>query len=238
MALPKINQPIYKHYLKGLKKEIEFKPFTVAEQKILLLAKQEKDKKQILTSIEQILKNCILTKDFDVLDLPHFDMEDIFIRIRAKSVGEVIETRYEYEYKDPETEEIKKDDFVLKINTDDIQVKDSDIEDTIILQENPTIGIKLKYPTLRMYKESEDIEDGAEIILNCIESIFDDEQVYTDFTKKELEEFVDELDALNFKKIENFFDNMPSIHHEVEVIMPKTKEKKTIVFNNLADFFF
>ena len=235
--LPKIKQPIYTHYLTGLKKEVKFRPFTVAEQKILLLAKEEKSKEAILNSMEQVLNNCILSKDVNILDLPYFDIEDIFVRIRAKSVGEIIETKYAYDYEDEDGN--KKTDYILiKINTDDIKIKNVQKENKIIVQDDPVIGIKMKMPTLQIYKEMENLDDETEAMFKCIDFIYDETKTYSDFTKKDLEEFIDDLDALAYKKFEKFFNDMPHLYYEINVRLPKLDKEEKIVFNSLSDFFF
>lgn len=237
MSLPKIKHPTYKHYLTGLKKEITFRPFTVAEQKILILAKEENSKKEILNSMEQVLNNCILSEDVDILDLPYFDIEDIFVRIRAKSVGEIIDTKYAYDYKDEEGN-TKTDHIIIKINIDDIKIKNELENDNIIVNENPIVGIKMKMPTLRLYKEMDNMEDEMEAMFKCIDFVYDDEETYSDFTKEELENFINDLDALAYKRFQEFFEKMPHLHYEMNVRLPKINKEEKLVFNSLSDFFF
>lgn len=242
MALPKIKHSAYKHKLKGINKTINFRPYTNAEQKILLLAKEESkdDEQRILESIIQILNNCILD-DIDVYNLPMFDIEDIFIRIREKSVGEIIPVKMRYNYQDEN--DVKKTDFVkIEVNIKDIQLKGDFTKESrsIIVDSASKIGVKLRYPTLKDIKELGDIEDGDnELLMRCIEFIFDENEVYnpTDSTKEELVEFIDDIDAMGMIKITQFFENMPTLYYETDVYKKHLDETETIKIKGLDGFF-
>lgn len=239
MSLPKIKHSIYKHKLKGINKTVRFRPYTNAEQKILLLAKEEakEDKKRILESIIQILSNCIMD-DIDVYDLPMFDVEDIFVRIRAKSVGEIIPVKFSYKYEDENG--AKKTDFIkIEVNTDDVKIKGDTKEQkrSIIVDNINKIGIKLRYPTLRDIKDLEGSNSDNDLLMQCIEMIFDENEVYTDFDKEELEEFVDDIEGTPMLKIKEFFESMPHLYYETEVLKPKLNEKETIKIKGLDGFF-
>jgi len=240
MALPKIKHPKYTHHLVGLNKKVSYRPFTNAEQKILLLAKQEeKDTTRIIEAVMQILHNCILD-DIDIENLTSFDMEDIFLRIRAKSVGEVIKPRFSYKYKDENG--VEKTDFInIEINIDDIKVVvEEKVDDKIILDKESQLGVKLRYPTLKIIREMKDTNDDIELISKCIVCVFDGENVYNreDISDEEMIEFVDDIDMLNMKAINKFFSSIPRIEHKVDVTLPKLDNKKeTITFKGINDFF-
>lgn len=241
MGLPKIQHSVYKHKLKGIDKTINFRPYTNAEQKILLLAKEEgkENKDRILESIIQILNNCILD-DIDVYNLPMFDIEDIFIRIREKSVGEIIPIKMRYNYTDENG--AKKTDFVkVEVNINDIQLKgEFDKEKrNIIVDKINKIGIKLRYPTLKDVKELGDSKDDSELLMRCIEFIYDENEVYNtaDTTREELEEFIDDIDAQGMLKIKEFFESMPTLYYETEIYKKHLDEKETVRFKGLDGFF-
>jgi len=240
MTLPKIKHPKYTHHLVGLNKKVSYRPFTNAEQKILLLAKQEeKNTSRILEAVMQILHNCILD-DIDIDNLSSFDMEDIFLRIRAKSVGEIIKPRFSYKYTDEKG--IEKTDFVnIEINIDDIKVVvEEKVDDKIILDKESQLGVKLRYPTLKIIREMKDTNDDIELISKCIVCVFDGENVYNreDISDEEMIEFVDDIDMLNMKAINKFFSSIPRIEHKVDVTLPKLDNKKeTITFKGINDFF-
>lgn len=242
MPLPKIKHSAYKHRLKGIDKEISFRPYTNAEQKILLIAKEEakEDRNRILDSITQILSNCILD-NIDPYDLPIFDIEDIFVRIREKSVGEIIPIRMSYEYTDESG--AKKTDFVkFEININDIKldgVFDPKDRNIIVDTEN-NVGIKLRYPTLRDVKEIGDSENSDEdMLIRCIEFIYDAEEIYnpSDYTKEELKEFVSDIEGIPMLKIKKFFDTMPRLYYQTDVYKKHLDETETVKFRGLEAFF-
>lgn len=241
MALPKIKHSAYKHKLKGINKTVSFRPYTNAEQKIMLLAKEEskENPERVLESIIQILTNCIIS-NVDIYDLPMFDIEDIFVRIREKSVGEIIPVKYSYKYVDEKG--ISKTDFVtLEININDIKVtgnfdkKDS----TIIVDEQNKVGIKLRYPTLRDIKELNGSTDDDDLLMQCIEIIFDADEVYDpkQSTKEELEEFIDDIETMPMLKIKDFFEDMPSLFYTADIYKKHLDETETITIKGLSGFF-
>lgn len=236
MALPKIKHTLYSHKLTGLGKEIKFRPFTNQEQKSLLLAKDAKgtaeEKSMIISAIQQIISNCTLGK-VDGSKLSTFDIEDLFLRIRAKSVGENITVKYRYDYKDEEDR--PKSRFIeTTINVDDIKVK-VDPEHNKQIMVTDTIGIEMRYPTFEML---DSLVSDAELPIACIESIFDENEVYSasSVTREDLEEFYNDIDTHGLVKIQKFFATMPSLEHSVELDLGDgTKEKVT--FKGLHDFF-
>lgn len=240
MALPKIKHPTYKHFLHGLGKEVHYRPFTNAEQKVLLLAKESEDAKQVITAISQILTNCIVDK-VDIDSLCSFDIEDIFLRIRAKSVGEVIDTRFKYNYEDDKGAE--KTDFVkVSINIDDIKVHvKEDLKDTVIVDEENSVGIKLRYPSLKDMEnmDTSNADNDMKLISKCVACVFDANEVYNraDISDKEMDEFLDSIETKKMVEVSEFFQNMPKLKHSVEVYMPKLDKKETITFEGINDFF-
>ncbi len=229
MALPKIKHPTYSITIPSSGQKVNIRPFTVQEEKLLLMAKSSENLNDTLVTIKQIINNCIM-ENIDVEKLSTFDIEYLFIKLRAKSVGEIVDL----EYVVPETNETIK----FKINLDEIEVKrNPDHKNKFTLHEN--IGVVMRYPTLNELKniENEDSQSGSmEILFKCIDKIFDDETVYTDFNEKELQEFIDSLPLESLNNIKLFFETMPSIEHDVKL---KTSQGTTIDVNlkGLNSFF-
>lgn len=242
MALPKIQHRIYEHHLTGANKTIKYRAFTVAEQKILLMAKEESQAdgveikngttKQALEAVSQIVQNCTLGK-IKADDICTFDLEDLFVRIRSKSVGELMTVTYAEHYKDEEGRE--KTNFIdVKINLDDIKVvKQEGHENKIMVTD--TIGVMMKYPTFKMLKECTTSES---LTIACIDSIFDEKEVYDAATssKEELQEFYDSIEAKPLMQIAKFFETMPKLKHTVTVKLHDGTDKD-IVFEGLQSFF-
>lgn len=236
MALPKVKQAIHKHVLTGLKKEIMFRAFTNAEQKILLVAKESKDKEEIIDAVTQVLNNCIIS-DVDIDSLAIFDIEDLFLRIRAKSVGEIISTRYRYDF---DKDGKKESQFIdININIDEIKVEVSEDHKDII-ELDDVLSIQLKHPTYNIMKETEKLsanEKDVAIILKCIDTVFDAEEIYNldEYTDEEQQEFYDGLTVSTMLEIKKFFDTMPTIKHQIEV--ETVDGTKNIKFRGIEDFF-
>lgn len=223
MSLPKLDLPYYKHHLVGLNKTIHYRPFTNKEQKILLLAKESKDPKEVLQAMLQILDLCI-KESIDVEKLPSFDAEDIFLRIRSKSVSN--ESEIYYKVKDT-GERIS-----CKINLDDIKVQENENHSKNIPLTD-SIGIKMRYPSITDFARSDD-----DLVLSCIECVYDDSEVYnfSEYTSEEQEEWLDSFDLKSTTKIREFFETMPSLKHKVN-LKTKTGEEFTITLSGLEDFF-
>jgi hypothetical protein len=244
MPLPKIITSQYELILPSTEKVIKYRPFLVKEEKILLEAKESKNETQIINSLKQILKNCILTKGIKVEELPSFDIEYIFLNIRAKSAGENLDIIYTCD----DDEETK---VPLTIFIDEIKVqKDPEHSRDIVLQDN--LILRMKYPSLKQFvgkgfdigevgeqSSSEKIEKSFEIIASCMDVIFNNEESYaaSDCTKKELFDFLDDLTNPQFSKIEKFFSTMPVLKHTVVIENPKTKVKNTLTLEGLTSFF-
>ena len=236
MPLPKIVTPSYELTLPSNGKKISYRPFLVKEEKILILAIESSSLKQISRAIKDILKNCILTKGVKVDELPTFDIEYLFLNIRARSIGESIELVVTCP-----------DDNETKVNTtiyiDEIEVKRNDEHNTDIKIDD-TYTMRMKYPSLDEFIDEnfnfdEQSDNSFENIASCIDMVFSEEEAWEakDCTKKELTEFVEQLNSAQFKEIEQFFDTMPQLSHDIEVQNPKTKVKSTVKLEGLASFF-
>ena len=241
MPLPKIATPTYELELPSTGKTIKYRPFLVKEEKVLILALESQDVKQITLAIKSVLKDCILTRGIKVEDLPSFDIEYIFLNVRGKSVGESIDLIITCS--DDGTTEVP-----VKVYVDEVQVqKDPDHSTEIKVDDD--IVIKMKYPSLDQFiKNNFDfssneslstIEKSFDIITSCIESIFTAEEAWaaSDCTKKELIEFIESMNTEQFKKIEKFFETMPKLSHTFDVTNPNTKAKNTVTLEGLTSFF-
>ena len=236
MPLPTIVTPSYELNLPSNGKKIKYRPFLVKEEKILILAIESNSIKDISRAIKDVLKNCILTKGVKIDELPTFDIEYLFLNIRSRSVGESIDLVITCP-----------DDNETKVNTqiyiDEIKVKKNKDHNPDIKLDD-TYTMRLKYPSLDQFIDDNfnfdlDRDNSFDIISSCIDMVFSDEEAWEakDCTKKELLEFVERLNSSQFKEVENFFDTMPQLSHEIEVENPKTKVKSTVTLEGLASFF-
>jgi hypothetical protein len=229
MALPIIKHPTYKITIPSSDKEVTFRPFTVQEEKLLLMAKNSEVTNDIINTVKQVIQNCII-EPIDVNKLAIFDIEYIFIKLRAKSVGEIVDL----EYNDPETNET----INFKINLDNIEVKKHQEHSTkFSLFEN--IGVVMRYPTLEEIKTVEETgKDDAvfTMLIKCIDKIYDDETVYSDYNEKELNDFINSLPMESMNSIQKFFETMPSVEHTVK-LKNKDGESKEVVLKGINSFF-
>jgi hypothetical protein len=229
MALPKIKHHTYRITIPSTQKEINFRPFTVQEEKLLLMAKNSEKTDDIINTVKQVIQNCII-EPIDVEKLAIFDIEYIFIKLRSKSVGEIVDL----EYTDPETNE----NIKFKVNLDNIEVKrNPEHINKFSLFEN--IGVVMRYPTLEEVKSVE--ENGKEeavftMLLKCIDQIYDEETVYSDYNEKELNEFINTLPMESMTAIQKFFETMPSVEHTVK-LKNKSGETKEVVLKGINSFF-
>ena len=238
MPLPKIATPTYSMVLPSLEKEINYRPFLVKEEKLLVLALETEDTKQITTAIKAVLKSCVLTKGIKVETLPTFDIEYLFLNIRGKSVGESIDVNIICP--DDEKTSVK-----VVIDLDDIKVnKTEGHSNQIKLDEN--LMMELKYPSLDEFiKNNFDfnnqnaMEQSFKLIASCIDKIYNEEEVWVagDCTKKEITDFLESMNSSQFKKIEEFFTSMPKLSHTIKVKNPETKVESEVVLEGLASFF-
>lgn len=236
MSLPKINVPLYELIIPSSGKKIKYRPFVVKEEKLLLLAMESENEDEITNAIIQIINNCVQGR-LNIDDLSTFDVEYLFLNIRSKSVGEVLE----FAITCPDDGQTQVE---VEINIDDIKiVKDDTHTDTIDLENG--YFIKMKYPTMKyiMSKKNTEsknaIDSTFEYSVECIDQIYNDEEVWTaaDSTKKELSEFVENLNTKQYQKIQNFFNTMPKLKHKVSITNPKTKVESEVTIEGLANFF-
>ena len=238
MPLPKIATPTYELELPSTGKRIKYRPFLVKEEKVLVIALESEDTKQITNAIKAVLKNCVLTKGIKVETLPTFDIEFLFLNIRGKSVGEEIEVNIVC----PDDGETNVPVF---IDLDSIQVeKDDDHTNQIKLDDD--LMMEMKYPSLEQFiknnfdfQEGNQMDQSFELIATCIDKIYNEDEVWAtaDCTKKEVKEFLESMNSSQFKEIEKFFESMPKLKHTIEVTNPNTKVKSEVVLEGLASFF-
>jgi len=237
MPLPKISTPTYELVLPSSGRKIKYRPFLVKEEKILIIALESQDQKQIADAIKSILKNCILTRGTKVEKLSTFDIEYLFLNVRGKSVGEQIEVMVTC----PDDE---KTQVPMSINIDSIKVIKSENHTTDIkLDEQFTM--KMRYPSLNEFistnfnVEEMKVDDTFDLIASCVDQIYSEEESWTqeDCTKKELVEFLEGLNSSQFKQIEVFFETMPKLSHKVKVKNPNTGVESDIVLEGLQNFF-
>lgn len=240
MALPKIDTPIYDIELPLSKKKIKFRPFYVKEQKNLLMAMESNDKDSIENNIKQILKNCTITKKIEIEKLPVLDIEYYFLQLRARSVGEVVESRYRCD----NVVEGKTCGNVMEtsINLLEIQLENFKDGDDVI-QLTDTISLKLKYPEFSVIDKLKDLTSATDIAFNMIaqsiDYIYDGEQFYYghETSQQELVEFIESLNQQQFSKIEDFFSNMPKLKKNVQMKCSKCGFEHNIEIEGLESFF-
>jgi len=238
MPLPTIATPTYELELPSTGKTIKYRPFLVKEEKLLVLALESESNKEISNAIKAVLKSCIQTRGVKVESLPTFDIEFLFLNIRGKSVGEEIEVNI-IAPDDGETS------IPVRILIDDIKVtKDKNHNNKIKLDDK--LFMQMKYPSLDEFIKNNfdintemDIDKSFELIASCIDKIYNDEEVWpsSDVTKKELVDFLGQMNSSQFKEVEKFFVTMPKLSHEFKVINPNTKVESTVVLEGLSSFF-
>jgi len=241
MTLPKISTPQYELELPSTKKIIKYRPFLVREEKILLLALESKDTKQITTAIKSVLKDCILSRGIKVEELPTFDIEYIFLNIRGKSVGESVDLIITCS--DDGVTEVP-----VKIYIDEIQIQ-KDESHTTDIDLGEGLVLRMKYPSLDQFIKSNfdfseektisNIDESFEIIASCMDIVFnsDDSWAAADCTKKELKDWIETMNTKQFKMIENFFETMPKLAHTIKVTNPSTKVESEVTLEGLTSFF-
>ena len=234
MALPKVVAPTYELELPSNGKKIKYRPFLVKEEKVLLIAMDSGDEKQITQANVDVIKACV-TSRIKVEELPSFDLEYLFLKIRAASVGEEITVNV-----------VCMDDNKTKvqhtININDVQVfRPKGHNEKVMINKN--VGVIMKYPKLDHFIDfgvrGETNMDGLDIIVGCIDQIFDGEDVTesSECTTKELKEFIESLTQRQFNKVSKFFETMPKLQHKFEVVNPNTKKSSTYTLEGLQSFF-
>ena len=238
MPLPKVNTPTYELVLPSTNKKIKYRPFLVREEKILIMALETEDAKQITSSVIEILNACILTRGIKIEKLATFDIEYLFLNVRAKSVGESIDVNVTCPDDNKTTVEVKVDIDSIKI------IKNKNHKDTVKLDD--TLSLKLNYPSIEQFIENNfesskggEVTNTLDMITSCIDMIYTDEESWnaSETSKKDLEEFIEQLNTKQFRVIEGFFDTMPKLSHSIKVKNPKTDVESTVVLEGLAAFF-
>tara|TARA_Y100000992_G_scaffold212304_1_gene146078 strand:+ start:22 stop:738 length:717 start_codon:yes stop_codon:yes gene_type:complete len=237
MPLPKINTPTYELSLPSNGKKIKYRPFLVREEKILIMALETENQKQITNAVVEILDACIMTRGVKIQNLATFDIEYIFLNVRSKSVGETINVNIIC----PDDE---KTSVEIPIDLESIKVK-KDKSHTNIVKIDDNLSLKLKYPSIEQFIENnfestdETIKNTMKLITSSIDIIFSEEESWnaSESTQKELEEFIEQLNSKQFQTIEKFFDTMPKLSHRVKVTNPKTNVESTVILEGLAAFF-
>ena len=237
MPLPKIATPTYELVIPSTKKKIKYRPFLVKEEKVLILAMESEDKKQIASAVKDVIKNCIITRGVKVEELSTFDIEYLFLNIRGKSVGEEVEVLITCP-----------DDGTTKVPTvidlDSIQVQ-YDEEHSRDIKLDDSLTLRMRYPSMNEFIQNNfvvsdvNLDNTFDIITSCIEQIYSEEESWSsaDCTKKELKEFVEQLNSKQFKEVETFFSTMPKLSHKLVVTNPNTGVDNEIILEGLASFF-
>ena len=236
MALPKLGYPTYELELPSTGKTVKYRPFLVKEEKVLLLALESKDEKQVIGAVKDLLKNCVISR-IKVDQLPSFDLEYLFLKIRAASIGEIINLTVTC-LDDNKTE------VQTEININEVTVKKEKGHSTKILFDKNT-GIVMRYPSMKEFVDREFLqkemktEDVYGFIADSIDQIFDDEEVYdsSTTTKKEFRTFVDSLTTKQFEKIQKFYETSPKLSHTFKVVNPKTGKESSYTIEGLQSFF-
>jgi hypothetical protein len=238
MPLPKIAVPTYELEIPSLKKNIKYRPFLVKEEKVLIIAMESEDPKQIAEAVKTVISNCILTKGIKVEQLSTFDIEYLFLNVRGKSVGESVDVLITCP--DDGTTQVP-----VSINLDEIKVNVGEEHSKDIKLDN-TLTLRMKYPSMQEFIKTNfnntqtiSVDDTFEMISSCIDQIFSEEEswVAADSTKKELDEFLEQLTTNQFKAIEKFFESMPKLSHIIKVKNPNTEVESEVVLEGLTSFF-
>ena len=237
MPLPTIATPTYSLELPSTKKTIKYRPFLVKEEKLLVLALETEDQKDITNAVKSVIKNCIQTRGIKVETLPTFDIEFLFLNIRGKSVGEEVDVNI-----------IAPDDGIteipVKIDIDQIKVIESP-EHNNQIKLNDELMMEMKYPSLEQFiKNNFDVnqsnfDQSFDLIASCVNKIYSEDEVWSadDVTKKEIIEFLEGMNSIQFKDIEKFFETMPKLSHTVKVKNQNTGVESEVVLEGLSSFF-
>ena len=233
MPLPKLAVPEYSCTLPVTELEVTYRPFLVKEEKLLYLAMESGDEKEMINSVKKIIKDCTNVKKVD--DLPIFEIEYLFLRIRAKAVGEVSE----FKLTCPDDNETKVD-YSLDLEEVNVVVPEGHTKKIKI---DDKIGVVMKYPSLVQFvnqnlkEEEASLDDLFDLAAQCVDKVFDEEEIYDSFTKKEALEFLEGMSSEQFAKVQEFFETIPKLTHTITVTNPKTKKDSEIVLEGLAAFF-
>ena len=236
MALPKLDVPIYEMVIPSTDEKIKYRPFLIKEEKILLIAMESGENKEIIQSVKQIVSECTFNK-LKLGDMPMFDVEFMFLNIRAKSVGEISKLKILCQDDKETYANVEVDLSKIEVQVDDNHTNKIELSDEM--------GVIMKYPSIDSFSTAGIAEITAsnmlDVIVACIAQIYDKkgEEVYDakDSTQKELVEFVEQMNTKQFADVQAFFDTMPKLKHEITVLNPKTKVESKVVLSGLSDFF-
>jgi len=232
MSLPKINQPLFEMIIPSTKTKVLFRPFLVKEEKILLIAQQGGNDSDVVRAIRQVLNNCIQA-NIDVSTLTTFDLEYMFLKLRAKSVNNIVKLSY----RDGEDDTV----YEFELDLDIIEVTENATNNPKI-KISDTVGMTMKYPNASITEKIGKFENEVELmtffITNCIDTIYDEENVYVanEYSQEEINEFLDSLSVSTFEKIREFFDTLPKLYHKIEYVNSLGNNRE-IELTNLKDFF-
>tara|TARA_B100000214_G_scaffold353548_1_gene309676 strand:+ start:94 stop:816 length:723 start_codon:yes stop_codon:yes gene_type:complete len=239
MPLPKISAPTYELVLPSSNKKIRYRPFLVREEKILIMALESEDTKQITEAIKTVIHNCVITRGVKVDKLSTFDIEYLFLNVRGKSVGETVEVNVTCPDDGKTTVE-------MEIDIDSIKIQKDPNHSNIIKLDND-LSIQMNYPSLNQFIETNfdlsdtknQVDQSLHVIMSCINQVYNSEESWSaaECTKKELKEFVESMNSKQFKEVETFFETMPKLSHKVKVTNPETKVESEVVIEGLASFF-
>lgn len=238
MPLPKISTPTYELEIPSLKKSVKYRPFLVKEEKVLIIAMESEDPKQIAEAVKTVISNCVVTRGIKIEQLATFDIEYLFLNIRGKSVGETVDVLITCP-----------DDGVtqvpVSINLDDIQV-DFSKDHSRDIKLDDSLTLRMRYPSMQEFVKSNfiagseiSVDETFNMITSCIEQVYSEEESWaaSDCTKKELQDFMDQLTSQQFKDIEKFFETMPKLSHTIKVKNPNTEVESEVVLEGLTSFF-
>ncbi len=239
MPLPKINTPTYELELPSSGKKVKYRPFLVREEKILIMALESQDMKQIASAISDVLKSCIISRGIKIEKLATFDIEYLFLNVRAKSVGETVQVNVTCPDDDKTMVEMEIDIDAIKVQTDPKHEK--------IIHLDDNLSVEMNYPSYKEFIENNfefdgdvsNVDQSFNVITSCIGQVFNEEESWSgsDCTKKELKEFVESMNSKQFKDVENFFATMPKLSHKIKVKNPITEVESEVVLEGLASFF-
>jgi DNA-directed RNA polymerase subunit M/transcription elongation factor TFIIS len=242
--LPKIDVPIYNVKLLSTGKNLRFRPFTVKEEKLFLMANESEELNNIIDTIKQILNNCILD-EFNIDSLPIFDIEHLFLNIRARSISEVVNLKYKCnnDILDEETKEEKKCNHVVEIDLNILEIEpEKQKGHTNKIEITEKMGVIMKYPnfeTLKKFEIENEADSIIKITVNCIDYVYDSDSIYyaKDSTEEELIEFVESMQAKDLEKIKTFFDTMPKIKKDIDFKCNKCGHEEKIELEGIQNFF-
>ena len=233
MPLPTIATPTFELKLPSSGKKITYRPFLVKEEKVLILALETGDTKDITRAIKDTLKACVKTRGVKIDQLPTFDIEYLFLNIRAKSVGETVKVLVTCP-DDMETQ------VPVEIDIESIQVQKSD-DHTVDIEIDDQYKLRMKYPSLEQFVNNNftftEEDDVFAMVATCVDLVYDEETAYDDFTEKEMIKFLEQFNSSQFRRIESFFDTMPKLSHTITVTNPNTGVENEVVLEGLSSFF-